>query len=311
MSRIVIQPENLRKTAAVIKEVGLQYLRVMKVLELRANDFPQMDVNYSARIRPELEAIVEDLARLVLFHDPDIAAMRMAADIIENDEARHWMTAVGATVDALDAAYSVVDEVYDTAARYGMTLDEAVAYLGSGKITRDLVRLLGEEGTVSPGVMKGLTTAAGVGLDFLEEYALSDGSLWEATQRTLVSSGTAMIVAGAVARGCGRIFKAPIIGGTCLILGGMLGEGLGDEINRKIFEGGELTPEEKERLRAMQSPSGLTPEEEQRRADEAREGVLEARQMYVEEAMAEGMTREEAEMLAESLYPDSLYEMSY
>lgn len=306
MTRIAISPASLRRTANTIQDVAHEYLRIARELETLAGDFPQMAPEYSARIRPELEAVVVTMAKLVVFHDPDVAAMRMAVEIIERDQELPWGRSVRGPLSILNAAYGIVDEVYDTAARYGMSLDEALQHMGVDKVTERFVRVLGEEGTVSPAAMGRLTGAAGVGLDFLEEYTRSDGSLWEATQRTLVSSGTAAAAAAGAARFCARVIKVPLITGVCMLAGGARGEDLAQSINAGIFDRGERTPDERQTIRAASDPSGITPEEQRQRAEEAREGFEQARRELVEEMVALGEEREEAERIAELQFPEYL-----
>lgn len=311
MTRIAVNPANLLRTATVVKEVGLSYLSIVRELEALIENFPQMDVRYTTRIRPQLETALEDLARLVLFHDPDVAAMRMAAEIIERDQDRAWGQSLRGPVEILDAAYKVVEDVYDTAQRYGMSLPEALDHMNADKVTHELVRVLGEEGTLVPGKMGWLTGAAGVGLDFLEEYTRSDGSLWEATQRTMLSSGGAMALGATAARACARWFKIPVVTGGCMLIGGIWGEKIGEEAARGLFDRGELTPEERQRRRAAASPSGLTPAEERRRLEDARAGFEQARREMVEELLAAGEDVDEAERIAELTFPEYLVELSY
>ena len=58
------------------------------------------------------------------------------------------------------------------------------------------------------------------------------------------------------------------------------------------------------RQSAYQTPSGLSPAEEQRRAQEYSSGIARARLTFIRQAMAQGMSREEAEQIAEYQYPD-------
>lgn len=307
MTKIAIDPQSLRRTASTIREVGHEYLAIVRELETITQDFPNMPVEYRGNIRHAIEAIMEDLARLVLAHDPDVAAMEIAIRIIERDEGRVWRTGAGRFLSVLNASYSIVDEVYDTALKYGISLDEAADRLGTGSnITKELVRVLGVEGTVSAGTMKRLTGWAGIGLDFLEEYGRSNDSLWEATQRTLVSSGTAAVVGALLAKGCGRFVPIPLVKGACMIVGGRFGESWGDQLNEELFDHGRRTPEEARQIRAASSPSGLTPEEEAQRLEDARLGFEEARRSLVEELIAAGESREDAERIAEVNFPQYL-----
>lgn len=306
MTKIAIDPQSLRRTASTIKEVGHEYLAIVRELETITQDFPNMPVEYRGNIRQAIEAIMEDLARLVLAHDPDVAAMEMAIRIIERDEGRVWRTGAGAFLSVLNKSYSIVDEVYETALKHGMTLEEAADYLGGqSNITDELVRVLGTEGTVSPAVMKHLTALGGVGLDFLQEYGQSEGSLWVATQRTLVSSGTGALFGAAVARLC-KAAPVPIFRGACLMAGGLVGETVGDRLNEAIFERNAFTREERERIRAASYPAGLSPEQEAQRLEEAREGFEEARRSLIGELVAAGESREDAERIADINFPDYL-----
>lgn len=307
MTRIAIKPEQLNRTAKTIREVGHEYLAIVRELDILTQDFPEMPTEYRYRIRDALGSVMEELARLVLAHDPDVAAMELAVRIIERDEGRVWREGTGRVLSLLNASYAMVDDVYDTALKYGMTLEEAADHLGgAGHITDQFVRVLGIEGTVAPGVMKGLTSIGGIGLDFIEEYGASDGSLWIATQRTLVSSGTAAVAAAALAKLCYRWVKIPLVKGGCMVAGGMAGESVGDQINEKIFGAKEMTPEEREQIRAASYPSGITPEEEAERLQQAREGFEEARAQLIEELVEQGETREDAERIAEINFPEYL-----
>lgn len=311
MTRIEIDPQSLRRTARVIKDVGLTYLSVLGELKNLQADFPQMSPTYSAVIRPQLETVLERLARLVLFHDPDIAAMRMAARIIERDQEQPWGQSLRVPVDVLNAAYSIVSDVYETARRYGMSLDEALGYMESGNVARELVRLLGKEGTLTPAMMRSLTGIAGIGLDFLEEWARGDGSLWEGTQRTLISSGSAAVAGARVAQMCARYWSHPLVKGGCLLGGGILGEMAGDALSRRIFDEGKLTPEERRTRRAISTPSGITSAEQRQRIEDAREGFEQARRDVIGSLVEQGEDLSEAERIADLMFPDYLLEISY
>ena len=307
MTHIAINPQQLARTARIIREVGHEYLAIVRELDILTQDFPEMPAEYRYRIRDALGSVMEELARLVLAHDPDVAAMEMAVRIIERDAGKVWREGAGGLLSVLNASYAMVDDVYNTALKYGMSLEEAADHLGGAShITDEFVRVLGIEGTVAPGIMKGLASVGGIGVDFIEEYGASEGSLWLATQRTLVSSGTAAVVAAALARGCNKLVKMPIVKGGCMVAGGMLGDSIGDRINEKIFGAKTLTPEDRERIRAASYPSGLTPEQEAERLQDAREGFEEARSALIDELMEQGESREDAERIADINFPDYL-----
>ncbi|MBW3595291.1 MAG: hypothetical protein KY391_06895 [Actinobacteria bacterium] len=292
--RITVDPASLRDTAAEIRAAALFYLEEAKEMTELSLSLPAMPEDLADEATARIGRIRTQLSELAYFYDRDIAALRMSADIIEEDQ--KLASKVEYTIGILDAAYTTIKEVEKQARKLQMSRSAAARTLGGAdRIVRVANRVAKKLPVRLAGSAVGITA---VMLNFMEYWEDSDYNLKETVRRTAITTGS-----GAVGGGLGRLLCTsipnPWIKGGCVLVGSVVGAIIGDSAGDP-----DNSHKDPRAVRAARTPSGLLPSEIREREREYLEGLRQARRSMVEELMADGASREEAERIAEYNLPD-------
>lgn len=293
-ARIQIRPESLRDTAAEIRAAALFFLDQAKEMTELNLSLPSMPPGLESEAWSRISRINDMLSDLAYYYDKDIAALRMSADIINEDQRR--ASKVAYAIGILDAAYTAINEVEKQARKMHTSRAAAARALShSDRIVRIADEIAEELPVRWGGRALGL---AAVMLDFMEYWEDSGHNLKETARRTAITTGS-----GILGGGLGRLICSgipnPWIKGGCVLAGAIVGAGIGDSAG----DPDNSRADAKEARRAA-TPSGLLPSEVRERHEDHLAGLMEARRAYIDELMADGVSRDEAEHLAEMTYPD-------
>lgn len=293
-ARIEIRPESLRDTATEIRAAALFFLDQAKEMTELNFSLPSMPPGLESEAWSRIARINDMLSDLAYYYDKDIAALRMSADIIDEDQRR--ASKVAYVIGILDAAYTAIEEVEKQARK--MHTSRAAAARALSQADR-IVRIADEIAEELPVRWAGrAVTLAAVMLDFMEYWEDSGHNLKETARRTAITTGS-----GFLGGGLGRLLCTgipnPWIKGGCVLVGAIAGATLGDSAG----DPDNWKDDPKEARRAA-TPSGLLPSDIRERREDHLAGLMAARSAYVDELMADGVPREEAEHLAELNYPD-------
>jgi len=304
VTTILITLGDLQRVKTELEDVVEDYLAMARELGAVRNGLPKMAPSDRERLAARLDEAIRSLTRLAFRYAQDAGALGVTITLAEDDDARRW---VGGRdlLTLLATGYRLTGDVFRYAASRGITIAEAADELGGGKALQGIATMLGPEGSVDKVLLKlGYVKAADIALEFIEQWSSGEGNWWDAFQRTAVSTG----VSTGLAAGMGRTFcsRLPhlLAKGGCMVIAAAAGGYAGDEAVKLLFGHSGYTEEEREIIRASRTPSGLTPAEERRRAGEAREGLMTARSDMVDELVAGGMDRDEAQRIAELNFPD-------
>ena len=310
MTRIVITPEDLEAVAQEIRSTAEDYVQLAREIAAIRNNLPQMAPSDTTMLAERLDSVMKKLIRLIYYFDTDIASLRWTIERIQRGD-ETFEVALATSLTVLNRSYALVEGVYAYAREHAMTLDEAITALKGGKGTKALVTLLSPEGSETKVALKRMGVGwIGAGLEYLDQYEASGGDWWEAAQRTLVSQGMSAGLMAGLGRLCFRFVPHPGAKLACGVIGASAGGIAGDLINEAIF-GDRLTYAERQALRALESPSGLSPTEERARYQDSKDAYTEQRRLLVQDLMQdEGLSRPEAEKIAELSFPDYYFELA-
>ena len=302
MTRIEIDISDLERARAEIQSALEDQLSIAEGLGRIWNGLPQMAPADLERISARLERAIGDIVRLCYRYAEAADALGVTIQIVRRDLERGWDP--GSVLAALSVAYGMTAEVYDYAAKKGISVADAAEELGGGKALAGMATLLGPEGVASKIATKAaIAKWAGVAFVAIEQWNAAEGGNWERLNRTVSVTGISLGLGAVANKMCGRV--PHLIGkGACYVVGGLLaGEGT-NALAKTLYDREGLTKEELGRIKAAGTVSGLTPAEEERRADEAHAGWMAARRRLLRELIAEGMPRDEAEMIVDLNFPD-------
>lgn len=304
MTTIKLTLEDLRRVKGDLEDAIEDHLDIARELGSIRNSLPQMAPTDRERLATGLDDQIKEIMRLALRYAQDAGALGVTVRLAESEESRRW---VGGRdlLTLLGTGYKITAEVFLYAAERGITIAEAADELGGGKAVEGVATMLGPEGSIDKVLAKaGFVKVVDVALEFVEQWSSGEGNWWDAFQRTAVSTGVSTGAAALLARtACNRLPNLLAKGGCMLVAAGAGGYA-GDEAVKALFEHAGYTKEEKQEIRASSYPSGLTPAEERSRAEEAREGLMDARADLITELVAQGVDRDEAERIAELNFPD-------
>lgn len=304
MTTIKITIKDLHKVRATLEDAIEDHLAIARELGSIRNSMPQMAPADHVRLASGLDARIKDVMRLALRYAQDATALGVTIRLAEDEASERW---VGGRdlLTLLGTGYKLTAEVFQYAAKKGITIAEAADELGGGKALEGVATMLGPEGSVDKVLAKArLVKVVDVALEFVEQWSSGEGNWWDAFQRTAVSTGVSTGTAALLGRTfCNRLPQLLAKGG-CMVVTAGLGGYAGDEAVKALFDHSGYTKEEKQTIRASSYPSGLTPAQEDFRAEEAREGLMGARADLVADLVGQGVDREEAERIAELNFPD-------
>lgn len=298
MTRIEIDPEDLRRVAREIGETAEDYLALSKEMTELYFSLPQLPSGIGSSIEGRVSELGARLGRLARYYDPDVAALRMSARIVEEDQDR--ALEVGDTaVDLLAAAYAIVEEVDRLAAEEGLTRTDAARRLGMGSAFGGLLDDVDAELPLR-GVSRALFVAT-LGLDFMEQWERSDHNLVETIGRTGVKTGSGAVI-GVLAT---RLLGLTGWGRVAMIAGaGLFGDDFTDDVTDYVFRESDPTQKERAALKRSSTVSGFTEADLEDLRAAAHDALMTARAERIDALVAAGVDRAEAEQLAETEYPD-------
>lgn len=304
MTTIKLTIEDLQRVKVELEDAIEDHLGVARDLGSIRNSLPQMAPTDRERLASGLDAQIKEVMRLALRYAQDAGALGVTIRIAQDDEARRWAGG-GDLLTLLGAGYKITGEVFKYAQERGITIAEAADELGGGKALEGIATLLGPEGSIDKVMSKAaFVKVVGVALEFVEQWSSGEGNWWDAFQRTAVTTGVSSGAGALLGRGLCNKLPNLLAKGGCVLVAAAAGGYAGDEAVKLLFDHAGYTKEEKQTLRAASYPSGLTPGEERRRAEEAREGLMDARADLIAELVAQGVDRDEAELIAELNFPD-------
>ena len=300
--RIALDVGDIERARREIQDALDDHLRTAESLGRIRNDLPQMAPQDQARISSGLERAVADLVRVCFRYARAADALGVTLKIIREDEGREWDA--GSLLSVLGVGYKLTTEVYAYAAKHGISVADAAEELGGGRALVGLVSALGPEGVASKVASKAALVKWGAAaLVALEQWNEAEGGNWARLERTVSVTGISLGLGAVVNKACSRI--PHLLGkGACYIVGGVVAGKGTDALAETLYGKDGFTKEERDTIRAAGTVSGLTPEEERHRAEEAREGWEAARDDLLEDLLAEGVPRDEAELIIDVNFPD-------